>query len=116
MDRDKHETQPCIDWDAIDAHIVALVKQHLEAEHQRVYEVVAGALDDIAAKNERQAKDQINVLRIQCEKLDSLFTEWRRYLKGDGLGGGPPFRGLGGGSSYPPGAANRVFPAHFGNS
>jgi hypothetical protein len=85
MERDKHATQLCIDWDAIDAHIVALVTQHLEAEHQRVYEVVAEALDDIAAKNERQAKDQLNALRIQCEKLDSLFTEWRRYLKGEGL-------------------------------
>jgi hypothetical protein len=90
MDRDEHATQPSIDWAAIDAHIVALVKQHLEAEHQRVYEVVAGVLNDIAAKNERQAKDQSNALRIQFEKLDSLFTEWRRYLKGDGLKPPPP--------------------------
>jgi hypothetical protein len=90
MDLDEHATQPSIDWDAIDAHIVALVKQHLEAEHQRVYEVVAGVLNDIAAKNERQAKDQSNALRIQFEKLDSLFTEWRRYLKGDGLKPPPP--------------------------
>jgi hypothetical protein len=84
MERDKHATQPIIDWAAIDAHIVALVKQHLEAEHQRVYEVVAEALDDIAAKYERQAKDQINTFRIQCEKLDSLFTEWRRCFKAEG--------------------------------
>ena len=86
MDRDKHATQPGIDWDAIDARIDA----RLELERKCIHEVVVDAFGEVAAKNEKAAKDQINALRIQFEKLDSLFTEWRRCFRGEGYPPLPP--------------------------
>ena len=80
MDGDKHATQPYIDWDAIDARIDA----RLELERKCLREVVVDAFAEVAAKKENVAKDQIEALRIQFEKLDSLFTEWRRCFKAEG--------------------------------
>jgi hypothetical protein len=80
MGQDKYATQPNIDWDAIDARIDA----RLELERKCIREVVVDAFGEVAAKKEKVAKDQIEALRTQFEKLDSLFTEWRRCFKAEG--------------------------------
>src|SRR5258705_835588 len=76
MGQDKYATQPNIDWDAIDARIDA----RLELERKCIREVVVDAFGEVAAKKEKVAKDQIEALRTQFEKLDSLFFCFSRKL------------------------------------